>query len=61
MNDLEFCQINIEKLSDLLMGSYTFINERNFYAEEVYDQYYDSVGNYHWTGTVTGNHVVKLR
>lgn len=28
-------------------------------CEEVYNQYYDSAGNYHWTGTVTGEHIVR--
>ena len=26
--------------------------------EEVYDQYYDSVGNYKYTCTVTGEHTI---
>ena len=29
-------------------------------AEEVYREYYDTAGNYHWFGTVTGHHTVKL-
>lgn len=27
--------------------------------EEVYGKYYDSAGNYHWTGTKTGHHVIR--
>lgn len=29
-------------------------------CEEVYNEYYDSVGNYHWTGTVSGEHIVRV-
>lgn len=29
-------------------------------CEEVYDQYYDSVGNYKYTGTVTGEHTIMI-
>ena len=29
-------------------------------AEEVYCQYYDTAGNYHWTGTITGEHIVRM-
>ena len=29
-------------------------------SEEVYRQYYDSAGNYHWFGVMTGHHVVRL-
>ena len=25
-------------------------------AEEVYDEYYDTAGNYHWIGTKSGEH-----
>lgn len=28
-------------------------------AEEVYDQYTDTAGNLHWTGTHSGKHIVK--
>jgi len=28
-------------------------------AEEVYDEYYDTVGNYHWTGTQSGMHTIN--
>lgn len=28
-------------------------------AEEVYGQYTDTVGNYHWCGTHSGKHTVK--
>ena len=27
--------------------------------EEVYVQYYDTIGNYHWTGVYTGHLVIK--
>lgn len=27
--------------------------------EEVYAEYYDTAGNYHWTGTMTGVHVIR--
>lgn len=30
-----------------------------FRAEEVYAQGYDTAGNYHWTGTYNGKHIVK--
>lgn len=29
-------------------------------GEEVYRDYYDSAGNYHWFGVVTGHHVVRM-
>ena len=29
-------------------------------AEEVFNQYYDTAGNYHWTGVMTGEHIVKI-
>ena len=29
-------------------------------AEEVYREYYDTAGNYHWFGTMTGHHTAKL-
>ena len=32
--------------------------EKHTESEEVYDQYYDTAGNYHWTGTKTGHHVI---
>ena len=28
--------------------------------EEVYAQYYDTAGNYHWTGTMSGTHFAPL-
>ena len=28
--------------------------------EEVYNEYYDTAGNFHWTGTATGVHFVPL-
>ena len=28
--------------------------------EEVYNQYYDTAGNYHWTGTYSGEHTVRI-
>lgn len=31
----------------------------NCYDEEVYDVYYDTANNFHWTGTRTGEHVVR--
>ena len=30
------------------------------YIEEVYNQYYDTAGNYHYTGVNTGHHEIKL-
>lgn len=30
-------------------------------CEEVYNEYYDSAGNYHWTGTISGEHVVRVQ
>lgn len=27
--------------------------------EEVYNQYYDTAGNYHWTGVYSGIHIEK--
>ena len=27
--------------------------------EEVYNQYYDSAGNYHYTGTISGKHIIR--
>lgn len=32
----------------------------NYYDEEVYGEYYDTAGNYHWTGTLSGSHVAYL-
>jgi len=29
-------------------------------AEEVYDEYYDTAGNYHYTGVKTGHHVIRF-
>lgn len=29
-------------------------------CEEVYNEYYDTAGNYHWTGTESGTHFVPL-
>ena len=29
-------------------------------CEEVYNEYYDSAGNYHWTGTLSGEHIVRV-
>lgn len=31
----------------------------NCYDEEVYDIYYDTANNFHWTGTKTGEHIVR--
>ena len=28
--------------------------------EEVFNEYYDTAGNYHWTGTLSGEHFVPL-
>lgn len=28
-------------------------------TEEVYDKYCDTAGNYHYTGTITGHHVIR--
>ena len=30
-------------------------------VEEVHREYYDTAGNYHWFGTMTGHHIVKLQ
>lgn len=30
-------------------------------CEEVYWEEYDTAGNFHWHGTDTGHHVVKVR
>ena len=27
--------------------------------EEVYGEYYDTAGNYHWTGTESGTHILR--
>jgi hypothetical protein len=32
---------------------------RYFSVEEVFATGYDTAGNYHWNGTVTGEHVVR--
>lgn len=38
----------------------TFMLPRPFGGtEEVYEKYYDTAGNYHYTGTITGHHVIK--
>ena len=29
-------------------------------GEEVYREYYDSAGNYHWFGVCTGHHIVRM-
>lgn len=29
-------------------------------CEEVYERGYDTAGNYHWHGTYTGHHVIKV-
>ena len=29
-------------------------------AEEVFNEYYDTAGNYHWTGVITGEHIVRF-
>lgn len=29
------------------------------FKEEVYVEYYDTIGDYHWIGTYTGEHVIK--
>lgn len=31
-----------------------------WWIEEVYEEYNDTVGNYHWTGTYSGKHIVIL-
>lgn len=31
----------------------------NDFYEEVYNIYYDTANNFHWTGTRTGEHVVR--
>lgn len=28
-------------------------------TEQVYDRYYDTVGNYHWTGVCSGEHIER--
>lgn len=28
-------------------------------TEQVYNVYYDTIGNLHWTGIYTGSHVIK--
>jgi len=28
------------------------------FSEEVYEQGYDTAGNYHWYGTLTGHHII---
>lgn len=33
----------------------------NWYYEEVYSFYYDTVGHFHWTGVYSGHHVIKER
>lgn len=30
----------------------------NYFKEEVFDEYYDSAGNYHFIGTHTGKHII---
>ncbi len=30
-------------------------------SEEVYNQYQDTAGNWHWTGTKTGEHIIRQR
>lgn len=30
-------------------------------SEEVYDKYTDTVGNLHWTGTQSGEHIIQLK
>lgn len=29
-------------------------------SEQVYDRHYDTVGNYHWTGVLSGEHIDKI-
>ena len=29
-------------------------------AEEVYGRYYDTAGNFHWTGVASGTHVLTM-
>ena len=31
----------------------------NRYDEQVYNRHYDSAGNYHWTGVMTGEHTER--
>ena len=28
--------------------------------EEIYDQYYDTIGNFHYTGIFSGHHVINM-
>ena len=29
------------------------------FKEEVYAEYYDTIGDYHWCGTYSGEHIIK--
>lgn len=32
-----------------------------WFYENVYNCYYDTVGNLHWHGVYTGNHVINIK
>lgn len=39
----------------------SMLSSQNNLAEEVFIKYYDSVGNFHYFGTKSGEHIIKLK
>lgn len=50
-------EIPFYRLEDLLVDTEYVVIEKEY--EQVYNRYYDTAGNYHWTGVHTGEHEVE--
>lgn len=37
------------------------LSSQNNLAEEVFEKYYDSLGNFHYFGTKSGEHIIRIR
>lgn len=39
----------------------SMLSSQNNLAEEVFEEYYDSLGNFHYFGTKSREHIIKIR
>lgn len=53
--DLQILSVQVERNEPLNL----YYSVRSNLPEEVYDQYTDTAGNLHWTGTHSGKHTIK--
>ena len=49
----------MEKVTTATSRTISFHLPRCPFYEEVYDQYFDTAGNYHFFGTYSGEHIIR--